>query len=415
MARSLGESSPFILAALLVGLLVGWLLWGRNRAGRRPTASGVADATAPSTVVTAGSESAVDTRPAAHPKHESDSEHGSRRNAESDQEPDPEPGPDVVVHREVEAAEQPGSHRTPEPVAAREPVAALEPEPQPEPGLTPVTAAESSARTRSPEGTEDAGKRSAVAPAVVAQPAVRPDPAGGTPATAPQQQPRTGPVAAAGTTSDPVDDLTRIEGVGPKIAAALVASGIRSYRDLAGSDVETLRAALRSKGLRFVPSLPSWPEQARLLADDDTAGLAALTDRLIAGRERAAGAAASPAVPPQPKPEHAPEGESTEQAVSSNGSAVGASPSTPPDDLKRIEGIGPKMASALNAAGITTFEGLAAADESTIRAAIAAGGLRFAPSLVTWPRQARLLAGGDEDGFNRLAGDLVAGRASERG
>jgi predicted flap endonuclease-1-like 5' DNA nuclease len=65
-----------------------------------------------------------------------------------------------------------------------------------------------------------------------------------------------------------------------------------------------------------------------------------------------------------------------------------------PDNLLRVEGIGPKMAKALAAAGITTYEGLAAADEATIRAAISAAGMRSAPSLVTWPGQARLLADG---------------------
>jgi predicted flap endonuclease-1-like 5' DNA nuclease len=87
---------------------------------------------------------------------------------------------------------------------------------------------------------------------------------------------------------------------------------------------------------------------------------------------------------------------------------------TPPDDLRRIEGIGPKMAGALNAAGITTFERLAAADEVSIRAAISAAGLRFAPSLVTWARQARLLADGDESGFADLTRRLVAGRDGGR-
>jgi predicted flap endonuclease-1-like 5' DNA nuclease len=65
-----------------------------------------------------------------------------------------------------------------------------------------------------------------------------------------------------------------------------------------------------------------------------------------------------------------------------------------PDNLTRIPGVGPKMALALKAAGITTFEALAASDETAIRAAITAAGLRFAPSATTWPQQAKLLADG---------------------
>jgi predicted flap endonuclease-1-like 5' DNA nuclease len=84
-----------------------------------------------------------------------------------------------------------------------------------------------------------------------------------------------------------------------------------------------------------------------------------------------------------------------------------------PEDLKRIEGIGPKMAAALAASDIRTFEQLAAADVPTIRAAISAAGMRFAPSLTTWSRQARLLADGDEAGFAALTSRLRAGRDVE--
>lgn len=83
------------------------------------------------------------------------------------------------------------------------------------------------------------------------------------------------------------------------------------------------------------------------------------------------------------------------------------------DDLERIEGIGPKMAAALHAAGIHTFGQLAEADDEARRAAIEAAGLTFAPSLVTWGRQARLLADGDEAGFLELTERLVAGRDAD--
>ncbi len=58
------------------------------------------------------------------------------------------------------------------------------------------------------------------------------------------------------------------------------------------------------------------------------------------------------------------------------------------DDLTQIKGIGPKIAAALQAAGITTFARLAQADPSTLRTALAAAGLRPAPRLETWPQQA---------------------------
>jgi len=86
----------------------------------------------------------------------------------------------------------------------------------------------------------------------------------------------------------------------------------------------------------------------------------------------------------------------------------------PADDLERIEGVGPRMAAALRQAGIGTYRKLADSDERRLRAAIEAAGLRFAPSLVTWARQARLLADGDEAGFADLTRRLVAGRDTGR-
>jgi len=98
--------------------------------------------------------------------------------------------------------------------------------------------------------------------------------------------------------------------------------------------------------------------------------------------------------------------------------ARAASPAVPPaqaqshtpDDLTRIEGIGPKIAAALNAAGIASFEQLASASENQLRAALEAKGLRFAPSLSTWHTQAGYLARGDAAGFEAYVKTLVAGR-----
>ncbi len=83
------------------------------------------------------------------------------------------------------------------------------------------------------------------------------------------------------------------------------------------------------------------------------------------------------------------------------------------EELERIEGIGPKMADALRAAGIRTFAELADADDDTKRRAVNAAGMTFAPSLVTWSRQARLLADGDEEAFAELTARLIAGRDTE--
>jgi large subunit ribosomal protein L4 len=90
-----------------------------------------------------------------------------------------------------------------------------------------------------------------------------------------------------------------------------------------------------------------------------------------------------------------------------------ANKATSSDDLKRIEGIGPKINDALVAAGITTFAGLENSSEEALKAALETAGLRFAPSLGTWAEQAGFLARGDEAGFVALTERLVAGRKEE--
>ncbi|MFN2141956.1 MAG: DUF308 domain-containing protein [Candidatus Promineifilaceae bacterium] len=78
-------------------------------------------------------------------------------------------------------------------------------------------------------------------------------------------------------------DLTAIEGIGPKIAAALQAAGINSYTDLAATSPEQLRSILNTAGLSADPS--TWPEQAQLAAAGKMAELQALQERLQGGRE----------------------------------------------------------------------------------------------------------------------------------
>jgi predicted flap endonuclease-1-like 5' DNA nuclease len=81
-----------------------------------------------------------------------------------------------------------------------------------------------------------------------------------------------------------------------------------------------------------------------------------------------------------------------------------------PDDLKVIEGIGPKMETALNAAGIMTFAQLAQASESQLRDAVEKAGMSFAPSIPTWARQAKYLVDGDQAGFDAYVARLTGGR-----
>jgi predicted flap endonuclease-1-like 5' DNA nuclease len=283
--------------------------------------------------------------------------------------------------------------------------------------------------------------------------------------------------APAGRVADHAnDDLTRIDGIGPKAAAALVASGIRSFDDLAAADGDTVATALRAAGVRLTPSVHAWPLAAHRLAVRrivDAAGeVATSATGLTSLSGIAHGGVDLNGVDLNGVDQHGTDQHGTDRrgidqrAIDQRGidqrgidqrgidqrgidqrgidqrgidqrgpdpennreNRRGGllpkrrSPGTParrsippdaldPDDFARIEGIGPKFAAALVASGIRTFGQLANADESALRRAIGNPQPDVAPSLPTWPTQARLLATGDDDGFAELAARLIAGRS----
>jgi predicted flap endonuclease-1-like 5' DNA nuclease len=81
-----------------------------------------------------------------------------------------------------------------------------------------------------------------------------------------------------------------------------------------------------------------------------------------------------------------------------------------PDDLKIIEGIGPKIEGILHEAGIKTFAQLAAAPVSQLEKIVREdAGIRIAfPD--TWPEQAKLAAEGAWDTLEELQDALKGGR-----
>jgi predicted flap endonuclease-1-like 5' DNA nuclease len=86
-----------------------------------------------------------------------------------------------------------------------------------------------------------------------------------------------------------------------------------------------------------------------------------------------------------------------------------AVPPRQPDDLKRIEGIGPKVSGLLNESGVFTFAQLAGTDVDRLRVIVDEAGLTMM-NPASWPEQARLAASGDWDALARLQDDLKGGR-----
>lgn len=80
------------------------------------------------------------------------------------------------------------------------------------------------------------------------------------------------------------DDLTRIEGIGPKIQQVLNQAGISTFNQLAEADTRDLEATLHQAGLR-IHNPGSWPLQARLAADGAWDQLAEMQGRLKGGHQ----------------------------------------------------------------------------------------------------------------------------------
>jgi predicted flap endonuclease-1-like 5' DNA nuclease len=172
------------------------------------------------------------------------------------------------------------------------------------------------------------------------------------------------PVAAA------ADDLTQIKGVGPKTATVLAGAGIDSYAKLASISEPDLRQALTSADAAVPRNVSTWAMQASFAAKGDWRGLDAFIHK--------------------------------SEPASAKGAGVEAATPVRPDDLTQLVGIGPKASKALAAAGITSYEALANANEPGLRKALHEADMLAPGNVATWPMQASLAAKGDWQGMMKL-------------
>ncbi|MFK7769406.1 MAG: DUF4332 domain-containing protein [Mariniblastus sp.] len=175
------------------------------------------------------------------------------------------------------------------------------------------------------------------------------------------------PAPIAATPAPIPEDLTKIEGIGPKIAEHLNAGGITTFAQIAETTAEELQGFLAAGG--FGAHQPTtWPEQARMAAAGEWDKLSQWQDELDGGKIVAS------------------------------------------DDLTKVEGIGPKVAELLNAAGIMSFAQLASTSPESIKAILEAeGGLMASRNPTTWPDQAQLAATGEWDKLKEWQDELDGG------
>lgn len=83
------------------------------------------------------------------------------------------------------------------------------------------------------------------------------------------------------------EDLTKIEGIGPKIAQILGEGGIQNFAQLANSDPGKIKEVLMTAGPNYAVHNPTtWPEQARLAVKGAWDELAKLQEELKGGRRK---------------------------------------------------------------------------------------------------------------------------------
>lgn len=144
-------------------------------------------------------------------------------------------------------------------------------------------------------------------------------------------------------------------------------------------------------------------EAARETCEGDKAAARAEIERLqqeLDGLQTAATA-------PEPEPQMLQETETAQDLQSPQEPP----PPPQPEDLKRVEGIGPKIEELLHNAGILTFAQLADADEERVRAILAEGGERYRMADPhSWSQQARLAAEGRWEELATLQDSLKGGR-----
>jgi predicted flap endonuclease-1-like 5' DNA nuclease len=248
VAWFLGYSFLYLLLAFALGLLVGWLIWGRQLPGGDTRGR---HKVVPEPVKAVEQAVAASLAAGVAPK-------GSATVAE------PEPVAEPAVAAEPEHEAESVLDTVPEAELAVAPERESEPEREAEPVLDTVPEVEPETETAAEPESEGA---------VDSEPEIEP-----------VGQPMQLFAAPAVPAAEAIDDLQRIEGIGPKISGVLAEAGVHTYLALAALDKLRLTEILTAGGVKFAPSLTTWSEQAQLLADGNEEAFAELTSQLTAGR-----------------------------------------------------------------------------------------------------------------------------------
>ena len=175
------------------------------------------------------------------------------------------------------------------------------------------------------------------------------------------------------------DNLQIIEGIGPKVAELLSSNGISTWADLASKSPDEIKPILDAAGSAYKMMDPtSWPQQAKLAAEGQWSALIEFQKFLDGGKESTG------------------DFETPSKAEDMALKILGFSNN--PEDLKIVEGIGPKIESLLKEGGINNWDDLATTLVARLYEILDAAGENYRLAKpATWPRQAALAAEGRWD------------------
>ncbi len=192
------------------------------------------------------------------------------------------------------------------------------------------------------------------------------------------------------------DDLKKIEGIGPKIEEVLNKGGIYTYSQLYNSNRERLKSLLDDAGSQFRLHKPdSWPHQAGMANRGEWEELNTYQQTLIQEQALEAKKVAKT--------------KSKKRTKSSDNKKL--SVVNKKDNLRKIEGIGPKIEELLNNAGIETFKALSVKSRDAIKELLNEAGPQFRMhEPESWPHQAKLAADDKWDELEEYQDFLNGGR-----
>jgi len=191
------------------------------------------------------------------------------------------------------------------------------------------------------------------------------------------------------------DDLRVIEGIGPKLQELLNKHHIFTFADLSKTKPEEIQQYLNDAGPQYSLHEPeSWPHQAGMAAQGKWEELKKYQEVLI---EENAASSSHETQEEQNKPSLHIKQVHQEQDKE--------------DDLKIIEGIGPKIELVLKESGIKNFEDLMNSNRNTLKSLLDAAGPQFRMhEPETWPLQAKMAFNKEWEKLREYQDFLMGGR-----